>query len=395
MQRSELEALKVEQLRKMHMDLKLPYSGLKKAELVSNLLANASAQPQTKKVRAEAEGASAAEAASPASIEQSESVLAVVRFAHRYIVIVKGPETEIDSLPGVSDYNTPFLSLPGPPRPCKNMAFELSTGTSNVYNFPGVFLPILRVDANSWLHKDQGLGGHQPSFIRDRREHSIPVAVLYNYVLSKLHVEGHDEECMKRAIIFLDQFIDRFGTWKQLQVSASFGGILWDNYKVTRYLREFVLTYNFMPRVSDPSPETQAIIKSLLSKATIPEAEYKKPVMMGDRIVEAWPEYLKWAAGPNALKQSSYRVDTRYRFYYSPHIIKRRVFDPSTAIQAETPDVVNKILKEYDALCELKDNTPHSLEKTKENEQRKERAIRGDVRYDPVSRGWKDCGQMS
>ena len=118
---------------------------------------------------------------------------------------------------------------------CHNYAFEKSTGKSNVHNFRNTFLPIKRIDESGWIHKDSGLARYV-------------YHVVYHTVLQIMSAEGHTPSCMDEIKLFLHEFLDRFGCWKQLQISAilSDGHDVWGQTHIGQVLKDFVLNHNYV-----------------------------------------------------------------------------------------------------------------------------------------------------
>lgn len=123
---------------------------------------------------------------------------------------------------------------------CENFAFEKSSGTSNEESFRNVFLPILRTNSG-WLAKDSGLS-------------RITVPIL-KVILDELRKEGHSRECIVDSAFFLSYLIDRFGCWRQLQISAALSGdekdSTWNVILAARKLKEFALQFNVID--TDPT----------------------------------------------------------------------------------------------------------------------------------------------
>lgn len=165
-----------------------------------------------------------------------QGVIAVKCFSRLFIVVQDTDETERD----VDCYGHPGnskLSLPT----CRNFVFEKSTGTSNEYNFKSVFLPFLRQDKGNWIHKDGNL---------DLKSNIVPS--LIKYISTKMC--GSSKNCQSDIKVFLKEFINRFGCWRQLQLSAALAqpGELWTIVPVAIYLREFALTHNWYSPIDLP-----------------------------------------------------------------------------------------------------------------------------------------------
>jgi len=159
-----------------------------------------------------------------------QRVIAVKCFSRLFIVVQDTEETERD-IDCYGHLGNAKLSL----STCSNFAFEKSTGKSNKYNFKSVCLPFLRQDKSGWIHKDGNIK-HQPTIL----------FYLEKYISDKMR--GISEKCQSDTKLFLKEFIDRFGCWRQVQLSAALAqpGELWTVVPVARYLREFALTYNWL-----------------------------------------------------------------------------------------------------------------------------------------------------
>ena len=116
----------------------------------------------------------------------------------------------------------------------QSYAFEYSSGTSNLgENFPNTFLPINYIDPTGWIGKTRDL-------FWQTHEHLL--TYLYNYILIQLPLN-----CRHNAYLHLEYFLKRFGCWKEIQISASFGGGIWESdYEEFTILREFVLNYDIV-----------------------------------------------------------------------------------------------------------------------------------------------------
>lgn len=158
-----------------------------------------------------------------------QRVIALKCFSRLFIVVQDTEETEYD-VDCYGHLGNAKLSLPT----CRNFVFEKSTGKSNVFNFKSVCLPFLRQDKSGWIHKDGNL---------DKKSHIL--SSLINYISPKMR--GEHLKCQSDIKSFLKEFINRFGCWRQLQLSAALAqpGELWIIVPVARYLREFALTYNW------------------------------------------------------------------------------------------------------------------------------------------------------
>jgi len=159
-----------------------------------------------------------------------QRVIAVKCFSRLFIVVQDTEETERD-IDCYGHLGNAKLSL----STCRNFVFEKSTGKSNVFNFKSVCLPFLRQDKSGWIHKDGNIK-HQPTIL----------FYLEKYISDKMR--GISENCQSDIKLFLKEFIDRFGCWRQVQLSAALAqpGELWTVVPVARYLREFALTYNWL-----------------------------------------------------------------------------------------------------------------------------------------------------
>jgi hypothetical protein len=118
---------------------------------------------------------------------------------------------------------------------CHNFAFIKSTGSSNIYNYLNTFLPIKRIDTYGWIHKDYGLNTNQ--YVQ---------YVLYRYIQEIM--TGYSEDCIAQINVFVNQFLSRFGCWKQLQLSAviSDNQDVWGQTHMGNLLKDFVLTHNYI-----------------------------------------------------------------------------------------------------------------------------------------------------
>ena len=116
---------------------------------------------------------------------------------------------------------------------CKNYAFLQSTGKSNVHNFKNTFLPFKRIDASGWIHKDGGLDTYVYN-------------VVYNILIKAM--ESLQCECLGQTKLFLNEFLCRFGCWKQLQISAmlSDGSDIWGQTHMGEELKKFVMNHNYV-----------------------------------------------------------------------------------------------------------------------------------------------------
>jgi hypothetical protein len=111
----------------------------------------------------------------------------------------------------------------------QSYAFEYSSGTSNPgENFPNTFLPINYISPSDWLAKTSKLFWST---------HEYLLTYMYNYILEKL-----PKNCRHNAYLHLEYFINRFGCWKEIQISAALGGGIWESdYTEFVELRDFVL----------------------------------------------------------------------------------------------------------------------------------------------------------
>lgn len=156
--------------------------------------------------------------------EEQETSVVFLNGAKRILAVVDYKDNEID-----------LDICEGHNGNCTNFAFEYSSGTSNVYNFRNIFLPILRQEADGWLNKDGGVGT------------ILLLKQLTFHFRDILKPRRLTEKCMNEMGTFIREFVDRFGCWKQLQISALLAKPedLWFNTLFFRTLREFVLTHNY------------------------------------------------------------------------------------------------------------------------------------------------------
>ena len=88
-------------------------------------------------------------------------------------------------------------------------------------------------------------------------------------VCDKLKEEGHGPECLKESFVFVNEFISRFGCWKQLQISACLSDKenkdVWNGTSAGNILREIVVSYNWysMKIKGTFEPQTEEIEKEL------------------------------------------------------------------------------------------------------------------------------------
>lgn len=201
------------------------------------------------------------------------------------------------------------------PVECRRIPFFISTGTSNIMNFPGMLLPFLSLtNTMGWLRKDHS---------RDVREgqafYTPNYYALHNFIM---HAIKHDDEKdYIRSSDLLSEFLSRFGCWDQIQVSASFSAPLWDH-KVFAALRRIALTHN-----SSFKPPAHY-------KSDIAEKYYSETIVRPDLNVRGG-------------------VDRSDRFYRADGIIQHRDYPSPIYIFPATREVelVNTWLRENGALC--------------------------------------------
>ena len=122
----------------------------------------------------------------------------------------------------------------------KSFVFEYSSGKSNIgQNFPNTFLPIKHVEVDCYIKKSGDLYK----------------TTLYNNVLfnDKLTEFISGSGCpIEAGMKHLEYFINRFGLWEELQISAALGGgrdtkSVWDirEFPYFQKLREFALNNDY------------------------------------------------------------------------------------------------------------------------------------------------------
>ena len=156
---------------------------------------------------------------------------------------------------------------------CMNMIFELSTGRGNVktsnhikngkkipgelgQNFPGTYMPVQGIKVNGLLEKFGGC--LTPSLSTElvkiyNKSFPDPITDIIN---TKKQLSDNNKNCNEiidcvtaRPEGLLRTFINRFGTWWQMQLSAmiSDSGSVWNSkIPVMRWLRQLVLSHNFI-----------------------------------------------------------------------------------------------------------------------------------------------------
>uniref|UniRef100_A0A6C0HGG8 Uncharacterized protein n=1 Tax=viral metagenome TaxID=1070528 RepID=A0A6C0HGG8_9ZZZZ len=133
----------------------------------------------------------------------------------------------------------------------EGFAFEYSSGKSNIgQNFPNTFLPIKHVQADCYIKKSGDLYKN----------------ILYNNESFDDKLKEFTIGCPTAAgMKHLEYFINRFGVWKELQISAALGGgrdtkSVWDirGFPYVQKLRDFALNndYDYDTKTFIPRRET-------------------------------------------------------------------------------------------------------------------------------------------
>jgi len=340
----------------------------------------------------------------PTPVQPTPTHILSMKWGKRLFVIVKDPqETEINTQ--CSGHNDK----------CLNFTFELSTGTSNEYNFLGTFLPIKRQDADGWIHKDSNL--HQEfKYNTDN--------FMNNYIIRAMEQEGHKEKCLDSTLLFLNEFLERFGCWRQLQISAVLAkdNSVWNSLRVGQLLKEFVMHYNWIKINTEWRSEQQ--IKNFISeqqKITNNEKYSEKDVReCKTRLSEQkgifpfYPLRELYIALEKLSKIDDFRTNLKNfkSFIQSLNGRKYEITDngifyerlnPMSPIHYDIPPqikctdeeqcaaVINQWLGENNALCETSDRTKsaHSKEKPKAEKAEKPKHVKTDDTY---FSGWlREC----
>lgn len=148
---------------------------------------------------------------------KEEKIIACAKYEERYIVIVPIPELYKKLKPYLTSY-------------CSNIAFYLSTGTSNSSNFPGIWLPFVNVASNGWIRKE--MGGFD-SYVENFIQYSNPE--IFEQIKSK----------------FVLAFISRFSEWFLLQISAGLPSdpdSLWNKDPKFAFLKGYLLSKHYNKR---------------------------------------------------------------------------------------------------------------------------------------------------
>jgi hypothetical protein len=124
----------------------------------------------------------------------------------------------------------------------EGLAFEYSSGRSNLgQNFPNTFLPIKYVREDCYMKKSGDLY---------KFELYDGFFITGTGVKEKADLSIFIDKVCPSAKQHLEFFIDRFGCWKELQISAALGGgrdarSAWQVFSYFRNLRRFALSHNY------------------------------------------------------------------------------------------------------------------------------------------------------
>lgn len=119
--------------------------------------------------------------------------------------------------------------------PIPNQLYYLSSGTSNESNFPGVYFPMMGISEK--LGKLQIL------------KMLSSLSMAWRSRLCRL-VNDLELPLEKRYCILLDNFLNKFRYWFQVQQSAALGGEFWQRPDV-QYLRDIALNYSWDNKALD------------------------------------------------------------------------------------------------------------------------------------------------
>ena len=330
----------------------------------------------------------------------SQAHVLSMKWGKRFFVIVKDPqETEIETQ--CSGHNDK----------CINFPFELSTGTSNEYNFFGTFLPIKRQDEDGWIHKD---GGLDQKFMEDD--------FISKYLTGKLKKEKHTEECLKNNELFVKEFLNRFGCWRQLQISAALAkdNSVWNSLRVGQLLKEFVMYYNWKEiptkwrteqQIQHYISEKEKIIKTFTSeniKSCETRIANKKSSYPGDPLLRLYnalkdlsevenfrTEFKNLNSFIQSLNGRTYEFTSTGIFYQRLNSMVPIQYDIPVQIKCTDEEqcaaAINRWLGENTALCETSDRTKsaHSKQKPKSETTEKPKHDKTDATY---FSGWlREC----
>lgn len=282
---------------------------------------------------------------------------------------------------------------------CENFAFELSTGTSNAYNFKGVFLPILRQDSSGWLHKDGGLNCWRN---------------IQTYFTDKYKVIKMTNECREEMDAVFKEFLPRFGSWKQIQISAALAKAddLWQQTRFFRDLRNFVLTHNYctFKPMSDSLEKLKEITQTATKRGVLELLGAEKVDFKWSRVdIQLYQEYIKekrnkdtlLSLGPEFMdrvkRASSEKPVIKYEntfFYKRENQLPdfNHVFQPFVKNSQIDYQQVNTWLRDHNALCANIDDEYQKEAMKKDKKSVTDAVILKSPDADPTKIfGWRRC----
>lgn len=214
----------------------------------------------------------------------------------------------------------------GYPTNCTNFAFEKSTGTSNKYNFKSVYMPIKRQDSDGWLNKHGGMGGP--------KSRELMMSILGTVIKSDLCGLNKDKcKSFNDVDKFLFEFIDRFGCWRQLQLSAALAkpGELWNIVPAAISLKKFAMSHNWCGKTSTDQIDKDARSKLMAypeSFRTVDLDYLTKIVINPEKHLSNMPELRKDIKDYTEGKVIAQKVKIlrKYVEETEPQIIRDRAF---------------------------------------------------------------------
>jgi hypothetical protein len=283
---------------------------------------------------------------------------------------------------------------------CKNFAFEWSSGTSNVFNFKRVYLPILRLDANMWLNKP---GNFQDSWIIGERLKNM-------YKSQKVKLSAECETDLKNVI---NEFLPRFGCWSQIQISAALARSddLWQKTRFFRDIREIALNYNYCPY--KPRSEVYKEVEAIKQKAKALNISGEFP------FTEGFAKYSVLQTNANVVARKikimesldgevSSNIEKAFRnpdkfedrfghgFYYRRDVpIQPLEYDFPEFVEKRSANnqEVNKWLSDHDALCKKYDNSSRKFDLAAAEKETKKEVIAATGSEEEAGKyfGWRIC----
>ena len=185
--------------------------------------------------------------------------------------------------------------------------------------------------------------------------------------------DGYTMECIDNMGVFLDKFIDRFGCWKQLQLSAMLSrrDDFWYQTKVGDMLRKFVFSYDYSKALVKTNPDDQVFLKKIK-----------------DRIldIQGWTNGRKTVG--TAKYMQYYGLFNGGFFYLRESELEPLQYTIPKGVPCDYDCVIiNDWLAEHGALCVVEDNPKMSQDSKKEMEKQKTIAEDSDTLFS----GWLRC----